>query len=205
MDSLTKVLPPTSNLLSDAMALPHQHPRLAVAISVTALSIPWAIDNYHKYLALGRGGMPYNVLGWLGSTAFKPFGRETLSVAMYSDSDGQSWLDGELVERRGTRPRTGWHFLPHRQVDKIPGKKTCDALDKLFAEVASRNPSLVILTRSPHEGLVQGMVIHQDVPSPHKTADKCWREIGHVHPPDHSLHVVLSPKDCKLGEPTTLI
>jgi ureidoglycolate hydrolase len=43
------------------------------------------------------------------------------------------------------------------------------------------------------------MIIHPDIPSPHKDADQGLREIAHIHHIDHSLHVILSPADSKTG------
>lgn len=194
--SIVQHHPPAPSLITDMLALISRHPRFAILTGVLGLSIPWARDNYRAYLALGECGLPYNVWGWLLSTSLKPYGRETLSVEMYEE--GESWLDADLIERRGPRPRTGWHPLPHRQVEKHPAQDIAAAVDQLFVDIASRNPTLVTVCPSPHEREIQAMVIHSDIPSPHKNADSCWREIAHVHPPDHSLHVVLSPADCKL-------
>ena len=73
-------------------------------------------------------------------------------------------------------------------------------LDKLFAKLSVDNSSLVELLKSPHERHVQGMHIRSSIPAPHAAAEQSLREIGHIHPPDHSMHFVLSPQDCKLGE-----
>ncbi|KAF9026058.1 hypothetical protein BDZ89DRAFT_988216 [Hymenopellis radicata] len=186
-------------LFHDMLALIHRHPRAAIMTGVLGLSVPWLVENYHKYLSLGIGGLPYNPLGWMISTLFKPFGRETLSVTQYDkDQNQETWLDPEAIpERRGSRPVTGWHFLPHRQINRLPTEEIAAQLDTLFKKHAEANPALVELTTSPHERHVKGMLVRSSI-VPHKTAATAWNEIGHVHPPDHSMHVVLSPADCKL-------
>lgn len=70
--------------------------------------------------------MPHNLLGWGIVTAIKPVEGETLSIEMYDeDPDKSSWLsrgDGEteVPKRKGSRPKTGWHCIPHRQIELIP-------------------------------------------------------------------------------------
>lgn len=107
------------------------HHKTTLALSsfavTTFLLYPWANQNYHEYLALGPGGVPYNILGWAFVTALKPIEGETLSTGMYDrDSDKSGWLckgdgEGEIPLRKGTKPKTGWHCIPHRQLDQIPG------------------------------------------------------------------------------------
>jgi hypothetical protein len=72
-------------------------------------------------------------------------------------------------------------------------------LDAVFDKHAVANPTLVKIELSPHERTIPGMVIHPDIPSPHKDADQGLREIAHIHHIDHSLHVILSPADSKTG------
>lgn len=60
------------------------------------------------------------------ATAIKPVECETLSIEMCDeDPDKSSWLSGddgetEVPKRKGSRPRTGWHCIPHRQIHQIP-------------------------------------------------------------------------------------
>ena len=69
--------------ISEMSALLQKHPRAFVVTGVLGLSLTWMVENYKKYLSLGEGGLPHNPFGWVMSTASKPFGRETLSVAAY--------------------------------------------------------------------------------------------------------------------------
>jgi hypothetical protein len=70
-------------------------------------------------------------------------------------------------------------------------------LEAVFNKHAAANQNLVQITLSPHEKTVPAMIIHPDIPSPHKDAVQALREITHIHPVDHSMHVVLSPADSK--------
>ncbi|KAJ7659956.1 hypothetical protein B0H17DRAFT_1163147 [Mycena rosella] len=177
----------------------HRHPRAVTLAAIVAVGSPWVLDNYRRFLALGTSGLtPLGPLGWLIALALTGLGRETVSTAEYDKDAGQgSWLE-RPVERRGTRPTLGWHCVPHRQLDRLPTDVVVKRLDAIFEKCAAANPNLVqIVPSSPHEKLDPGMVIHPDVPSPHQEADQALREIAHVHSTDHSLHVILSPTDCK--------
>ncbi|KIJ66708.1 hypothetical protein HYDPIDRAFT_85168 [Hydnomerulius pinastri MD-312] len=178
------------------------HPRAVVTtILVTAL-VPWVIGNYRAWLALGKSGLPYNPIGYSIAMIAKPFGKETTSTSCYDeDEDKSTWLQNpqSIPERRGERPKIGWHPLPHRQVDRLPSQEAQKKLDAIFAKRAEDNPHLVEIGVSRLEGMHGAMNIAPSVPSPHKVADKALREIAHIHPEiDHSVHVTLSPQDCKL-------
>ncbi|KAJ7475753.1 hypothetical protein FB451DRAFT_1366457 [Mycena latifolia] len=197
----------------------HRHPRAVTLAALVAVGSPWVLDNYRKFRALGSNRLtPLGPLGWLVALTLTALGRETVSTAEYDKGAGQgSWLE-RPVERRGARPTTGWHCVPHRQLDRLPSEEIANvrtslllltasepysprAMQRLVAILekhAAANPMLVqMVPVSPHEILHPGMVIHPGVASPHKEADQVLREIAHVHSVDHSLHVMLSPADCK--------
>lgn len=73
------------------------------------------------------------------------------------------------------------------------------SLSALFYKMAKENSHLVDVELSPHEMTIDSMVITSSIPSPHQTAVNTLREIAHVHEIDHSVHVVLSPQDCKIS------
>jgi len=185
------------------------HHKTTLALSAFALSAfilyPWANQNYHEYIALGPGGMPHNLLGWGIATAIKPVEGETLSTEMYDeDSDKSNWLSGgdgetEVPRRQGSRPKTGWHCIPHRQIDQIPMDDVKELLNREFRTIAEANTHLVEVRTSLFEKIGDSLSIHSTIPSPHPVAQSALREIAHVHTmKDSSMHVVLSPQDCKL-------
>ncbi|KAJ6577157.1 hypothetical protein B0H19DRAFT_931964 [Mycena capillaripes] len=179
-------------------ALIHRNPRTVVLAAIAAVGLPWVVDNYRKFLALGKGGLTrLGPLGWVIALTFTAFGRETVSTAEYEKGAIQErWLETP-VERRGARPLTGWHCVPHRQLDRLPTEEMAERLQAVFDKHVAANPNLVQVVLSPHERTIPGMVIHPDIPSPHKVAEQGLREIAHIHHIDHSLHVILSPADCK--------
>ncbi|KAA1476220.1 hypothetical protein DENSPDRAFT_843118 [Dentipellis sp. KUC8613] len=188
------------------------------------VSIP-IYKNYRAYMNSGPGGLPHNALGWLKATSLKPFGHEQISTEMYdADPNQESWLapgrspdppdlkdlkdddayeleslESVLPRRRGLRPPTSWHFIPHRQLADGSSLHIRRLMVESLYSVARANPSLVALDMSPHERIHQALVVAPGVPSPHATADAALREIAHVHEStDGSLHVVLAPADCKI-------
>ncbi|KAF7330470.1 hypothetical protein MVEN_02486300 [Mycena venus] len=179
-------------------ALIHRNPRSVVLAAIAAVGAPWVVGNYLKFLALGKSGLsPLGPLGWIIAVTLTAFGRETVSTAEYEKASiKERWLETP-VERRGARPLTGWHCVPHRQIDRMPTDEIAKRLKAIFEKHVAANPNLVQTTLSPHEKTVPGMIIHPDIPSPHKDAIQGLREIAHIHPIDHSLHVILSPADSK--------
>jgi len=177
-----------------------------VAGSVGLTLTPWAYSNYKLFLTLGRSGGAPGVSGWLMALVFKPFERETMSTDVYEqDANKEKWLVGgegkdEIPFRNRPRPRTGWHCVPHRQVDQnTESKKIQELVTKEFRAIASANSDVVAIAVSPHERMGNAMVVHPSLASPHKVADAGWREIGHIHTQKcYSIHVMLAPQDCKL-------
>ncbi|KAH8109578.1 hypothetical protein DFH11DRAFT_1627033 [Phellopilus nigrolimitatus] len=195
-----------SQFPTQIVTLLSRHPRAIVVASLTALLFPWTIRSFREYKALGRGGAPNFCVGWILATLAKPFGRETTSTEEYErDADKETWLkagDGaqEVPPRGRPRPATSWHFLPHRQVDQFPGDEVKAMLVQEFRSLVDANPDLVELQLSPHEKFSDAVVIHSSLKAPHRVAEAALREIVHYHNfKDFSMHVLLSPQDCKLG------
>ncbi|KAL1969880.1 hypothetical protein VTN77DRAFT_7389 [Rasamsonia byssochlamydoides] len=104
---------------------------IAIASSILAtLSTAAAYRDYRALLALGPGGVPHNVIGWLGvSLVLCPLAREMFSTEEYDrHPDRRSLLlGGEVPRREGRRPVIGRHVVPQRQRDQIPGKEVREA------------------------------------------------------------------------------
>lgn len=109
---------------------------LAVIVPATLASVYLSTrlyQNYQLYLALGRGGTPYNPVGWLVATIFTAFTiRDATKTDLYDfNPDQESFInseaavqkDGLLPKRKGgSRPKIGWHAVPHRQVNQYAPK-----------------------------------------------------------------------------------
>lgn len=102
-----------------------EHPRTTLLTLAASFTIKWCITNYISFYNLGESGLGRGPVSWFISTGIRPLGRETLSTEEYDrDPVKDSYINdaGSIKERRGARPRTGWHFFPHRQVDRRPSK-----------------------------------------------------------------------------------
>lgn len=187
--------------LEPAQALLQRHPRTIASTTLAAVLLPWFVDNYRKWRDLGGLGLP-NYVGWPMALFAKPFGRETTSTGMYDANPiKESWLkDPDTIpERRGDRPITGWHFLPHRQLNRIPTEDIKKRLEEVFDKHAKTNSDLVEVTISPHEQAHDAIVIASARATPHAIAKHALREVAHFHHvKDYSMHMVLAPQDCKL-------
>jgi hypothetical protein len=74
-------------------------------------------------------------------------------------------------------------------------------IQKLIPKYATANSDLIEIALSPHEKQNDALVIRSDRPAPHRVATAAQREILHIHEgTDWSIHCLLSPLDCKLGE-----
>ncbi|KAF8556213.1 hypothetical protein OG21DRAFT_1506837 [Imleria badia] len=177
-----------------------RHSSLLTIGVILGFVIRRSISNYHAYIAMGPGGLPYNIYGWLLSLCFKPFAREKLSTEQY-DQDGnkETFLDHEEIkERRGDRPKMSWHIAPSRQLDRYAPLEMGQRLIALFDALAVANLDLVSVVPSRFERIHPALVINESLITPHAPAKKARREICHIHRhKDFSLHAMMSPQDCK--------
>jgi hypothetical protein len=102
--------------------------RIALEATILALLIPAAYRDYQAYLALGPGGPPYNVMGWLGvKLFFNPLRREMFGTRIYDQKiaggDDSGFLaEQELPPRKGERPAMADFAVPQRQINQVPGR-----------------------------------------------------------------------------------
>ncbi|KAL4975533.1 hypothetical protein BDW66DRAFT_137121 [Aspergillus desertorum] len=170
---------------------------------IIALLIPAAYRDDEAYLALGPGGPPYNVFGWLCvKLFFNPFKREMFGTRIYdrkiADGDDSGFLGVlELPQRKGERPAMGDFAAPQRQINQAPSREIQQKLMAEYAAFLERNAHLVDRVPSILERYTDAAHVCSHLPlTPVAKAMK--KEICHVHgTSDHSVHVTLSPADCK--------
>lgn len=126
MSSILHILP--SNSLETIQSYATRNPSrtgLIASAALLSLTLPWLIDNYRKFVDLGEFGIKSKPLGYVFAMLIHPFGSETTSTTMYdNDPNQETWIrdPDSIPERRGDRPKTGWHSAPHRQINKIPSE-----------------------------------------------------------------------------------
>ncbi|KAL7620642.1 hypothetical protein AAE478_009637 [Parahypoxylon ruwenzoriense] len=154
----------------------------ATALAAAAPLLAYAYASYQAWLAIGRGGVPYNVLGWLAQASLHvvarrdtrdPVPRAFRSVddvgALYGEAGRESYLsppdksiattttthgdDGNKVDpRKGPRPAVPTFVVPQRQTSDV-GAPTTQAQQRAFlAALAGANPALFELRPSGLEG-----------------------------------------------------
>lgn len=158
----------------------------------------WAVRDYRSWKALGPGGLPYNIRGWLMATRFRFDVRDTLDVALYASRSGgpdDSVRLPVLPRREGPRPRMGRHPVPHRQLDQLPqGSEARQLLDQVFDRFVESNGSYVRYARSFYEKRHNAVTLVGTARS-RPLAALSQGEVAHIHPSDGSMHMIFSPSD----------
>jgi hypothetical protein len=159
--------------------------------------------SYKGYLALGPGGLPYNIVGWLVQACLKPIARRDLADAShyqrpavqgpYEPFGSQSFLSGSLPERQGAPPAIPFYVAPQRQTTEQGSEEMQTRMQAFLRSVAADADALQVKT-SRLEGVgVPAVFVQDTVP---KFMGMTHGEIAHVHP-EGSSHVTLSIKDAE--------
>lgn len=146
--------------------------------------------DYRRWVALGEGGIPHGVGGWVRVTVLRLKYREDPVQTEHLGRSEDSVL-ADLPPRRGARPTIAPYPVPHRQMGGSCRPEVLAALDAVFAsELAHGQPAVRENTsrfERHHSALfaeslvVRGMSAHG--------------EVGHIHRPQGSLHLHLRPVD----------
>ncbi|ESU13621.1 hypothetical protein FGSG_07366 [Fusarium graminearum PH-1] len=184
---------------------------ILIAVTSAALGIPVlriAIEDYRGYIALGPGGPPHNVIGWFGQILLKPFKKEPFHTSCYDEKSFQkagpngsvAFLKEEDVPaREAPRPTVGSWTAPSRQLTDLASKDIIDSqrYQSFLSSLASESPSKLEIATSVVERHGQALFVASEKPS-HPIAKSMYREIGHMHGSDGSMHLNLAPRDAKL-------
>ena len=177
--------------------------RFGAALSIVALAtagaVVWARRDYRSWLALGAGGLPSNWWGWLQTTRWRMMKRDPFSIAPFLPGVGQPGAAARLAglpKRRGSRPRVAPHPVPHRQVSETAPEPVRRRLQALFEAKAGAEHGILTYAKSYFEKHNDAVTL-RDPDRGHPDARASHGEIGHVHPSDGSMHVILSSSDAK--------
>ncbi|KAJ2961952.1 hypothetical protein NQZ79_g2832 [Umbelopsis isabellina] len=178
----------------------------AAVLGVFAVSIP-AYQDYQLYMSYGAGGVPHNAFGWFMSRCLlTPFSQEMLGTEVYQKKINQGAAttyiepNGKLPQRSGTNPAMGPHVVPQRQISQLPDDEIKRKLNEVFYAFARKNSNLLKLAPSRLERHTDAIFLADTVfaSPPTPEAIRMKGEICHIHGSnDHSVHVVLSPRDAK--------
>ena len=101
-----------------------------VSIILLIPLLRYAYLDYQGWYALGAGGLPHNVFGWLVQSLLRlRASRSVRDSSCYDAATGSnelekiSFFDDQLPKWTGESPRTGVWAVPHRQVEQVAGAK----------------------------------------------------------------------------------
>ncbi|KAL5361056.1 hypothetical protein BJX96DRAFT_80342 [Aspergillus floccosus] len=176
----------------------------AIVGTLLATTLPRAYNDYRTFLSYGPGGVPYNLLGWVAARLIlQPFAKEPFSTIVYERKilagETASFLsDDTVAARKRDRPVVGPHIAPHRQLTDFAGDDIKEKLIQRFNDLASRNSHLVKLKPSNLEMHAEAIFLVDGLENNAPVAAQVQGETAHIHRlKDSSLHVILSPADCK--------
>ncbi|MEP7109757.1 MAG: fumarylacetoacetate hydrolase family protein [Ferruginibacter sp.] len=156
--------------------------------------------DYEDWVALGVGGIPNTLEGYrrvktLGSHMGNPLNVNIIKEDIGAKGDIKV-LD-ILPAREGPKPTIAPFAVPHRQTDQHNDTITRNKQKQIFdAQVADPNFNLVF-KMSVFERHNSAIFL-KDSSSGNSTATPLTHaEIGHIHPTDGSMHMILSPSDTK--------
>ncbi|KAK3696554.1 hypothetical protein LTR37_017896 [Vermiconidia calcicola] len=147
---------------------------------------------YLAYLALGPGGTPPTVPGFMKVSVLGLF-----AIQNPYDSSRLNRAGGHLKhlpQRRGRRPQVKG-IAPHRQVTQQAEKHIFEKLSSNIIRMASDNPEELQVGTSCIEQ--HGIGLFTTMPGG-VSRHRCRTEICHAHPSDGSMHMTLHPADAKV-------
>lgn len=172
---------------------------LGLGVILLLALISWAWSDYRRWLALGPGGVPYNVRGWAQVTWMRLGARDPFDMSLFQGRIGTGddlAVLGTLPIRAGDRPRIDPHPIPHRQLDQHAGDEPRRALTALFDRTIENAPALLEYQKSHFETRNDAIWLRD--PEKGNPNTRAQGEIAHIHPSDGSMHMTLSPSDAKV-------
>ncbi len=171
---------------------------LLVIFVIGAVVGIWVWRDYQSWLALGPGGVPYNLQGWAQVTWMRLWKKNPLDPQLFADKIGKKGdiaALGQLPNRAGNRPTIDPHPVPHRQKDQFSDEHTRKDLTALFDGMIASQPQLLHYQKSTFERRNDAIFLRD--PEKGTLNTKAQGEVGHIHPSDGSMHITLSPSDAK--------
>lgn len=167
-------------------------------VAATVSLIVISVRDYRTWIALGEGGLPSNLRGWIVVTAMRPLAGDPLDQSVFAEKLGSEsdipYLS-TLPMRDLPRPIVAPHAVPHRQISQIPDAATMTDLSHAFDDIVKSNGERLEFKLSQYEKHNQAIWL-KDVTGGNP-ATGLGGEIGHFHPSDGSMHTILSPSDAR--------
>jgi 2,4-diketo-3-deoxy-L-fuconate hydrolase len=157
-----------------------------------------AYKDYQAWVALGVGGLPhtfdgYQTLKKLGEEMRSPFDVDNLKKQVGTVGDVSTLKT--LPKRKGQRPTIAPYAIPHRQTDQHNDTLIRKAQIKLIESFADNPKYQLSYKRSFFERHNNALFVKDSIEGNPTVMPITRAEIGHVHPTDGSMHMILSPSD----------
>lgn len=170
-------------------------PRIFVAagLAVTATSVgALAARDYRQWKALGEGGIPWGLRGWMRVTRLRLTMGDPLGVSDFGRGQEHP-LIRDLPVRSGTRPVVAPHPVPHRQRNENAAPEILAELTEIFDRELNRRTD-VEEQQSTFERHHPALY----VPSLVDRGESPTGEVAHFHRPQGSMHLHLNPSDARI-------
>jgi hypothetical protein len=104
---------------------------------------------------------------------------------------------GHLPKRKGARPAIAPFPIPHRQANQHNDSTTRQMQRKLFDAQVTDSKYSLRYKLSFYEKHNQAIALRDSAAGNPTAVPYTHAEIGHIHPSDGSMHIILSPSDAR--------
>ncbi|KAH8906902.1 hypothetical protein BR93DRAFT_644730 [Coniochaeta sp. PMI_546] len=191
-------------------------PGRTLAVGTAAIiAIPlfrYAASSYAGYLALGKGGLPHNIFGWLLQASLQPFAKWDLTtpapyrdpkvISRFAPHGRETFLPGPLPERPGPVPVVPGYVAPQRQTTARATAEMQRRMREFLDALVLSNKELLVMKPSALEGVGTPAVFLRTPTDGGKAQLPVFiagikGETVHIHHDDGSTHVTLSLADAE--------
>ena len=188
-----------------------------IALPAAGFGVARFLDEYRSWFAMGPGGLPHNLRGFLTNLAMTALcaKKETKSLGVYDDAEKcapdwkkasneeqtkakQSYLATSLPQRDGPESRALYFTAPQRE--RNSGEYFDPKLKQKYLQeyqsLGDEHADSIEWKTSVLEKRGQAMSLKEEYVMPTLSAT-CRREVLHIHESDMSAHVLLSLADAK--------
>ena len=160
-----------------------------------------AYKDYQAWVALGVGGLPhtfdgYQTLKRLGKNMRNPFDVTNLEMNVGKLGDVKALK--RLPKRKGERPTVAPYAIPHRQTNQHNDTTLRNVQREMIENYAADQQGQVSYKRSFFEMHNNALFVKDSASGNPAMMPITRAEIGHMHPTDGSMHMILSPSDAKV-------
>ncbi|KAF5696393.1 hypothetical protein FGLOB1_13558, partial [Fusarium globosum] len=155
-----------------------QSQRLAIAAAAgVIIGIPVfriAAEDYRGYIALGPGGLPHNLIGWIGQILLKPLKKEPFHTRCYDEKSCEKagpnghvafLSEKDVPVREAPKPTIGKWTAPSRQLTDMANQSLIEGYQSFLSSLASSSSSKLKIATSLAERRGPALFVASEKPS----------------------------------------